>query len=60
MAIKNTKAQTFIVDTDLGGRIQLLLAKSKVASIPKFKNISDFVNIAIKEKLSKEEKAWKT
>ena len=57
MAIKNTKAQTFIVDTDLGGRIQLLLAKSKVASSPKFKNISDFVNIAIKEKLLKEERA---
>jgi hypothetical protein len=58
MAIKNTKAQTFIVDTDLGGRIQLLLATARVEKKKlSFKDISDFVNIAIKEKLLKEERA---
>ena len=55
--IKNTKAQTFIVDTDLGPQIQMILAKSRMASKEqKYKSISDFVNQAIRNQLMKEAK----
>ena len=55
--IKNTKPQTFIVDTDLGPQIQMILAKSRMASTgPKYKSISDFVNQAIRNQLIREGK----
>jgi hypothetical protein len=55
--IKNTKPQTFIVDTDLGPQIQMILAKSRMASNgQKYKSISDFVNQAIRNQLIREAK----
>ena len=57
MATKTTKPQTFILDIDLGPRIQLLLAKQRVGGgTQKYASISDFVNQATKALLAKEEK----
>jgi hypothetical protein len=54
---KNTKPQTFIVDTDLSPQIQLILAHSRVAGKgQKYKSISDFVNQAIRNQLIREAK----
>ena len=58
MTIPTTKkAQTFIVDADLGPQIQMILAKARIANKPsKYANISDFVNQSIKNQLAKEGK----
>jgi hypothetical protein len=56
MTIHKTKAQTFMVDTNLGAEIQLLLANARVKNKVTYTSISDFVNQAIKEKLAKEAK----
>jgi hypothetical protein len=58
MTIPTTKkAQTFIVDADLGPQIQMILAKARLANKPsKYANISDFVNQSIKNQLAKESK----
>jgi hypothetical protein len=54
---KNTKAQTFIVDTDLSPQIQMILAQSRIAGkSQKYKSISDFVNQAIRNQLMREAK----
>jgi hypothetical protein len=52
--IKTTKPQTFMVDNDLGAKIQMLLITAKMQNKNKYKSISDFVNEAIKEKLKNE------
>jgi hypothetical protein len=54
MATKTTKAQTYIVDVEHGPKIQMLLAKTRMNGNCKYSSISDFVNIAIREKLTKE------
>ncbi len=55
MTIHKTKAQTFMVDVNVGAEIQMLLAKARLNNkVVKYTSISDFVNQAIKEKLAKE------
>jgi hypothetical protein len=56
MTIHKTKAQTFMVDVNVGAEIQLLLANARVKNKVTYSSISDFVNQAIKEKLAKEAK----
>lgn len=52
---KNKKAQTFIVDVELGPKIQMLLAKSRLSKNgAKYTSISDFVNQAIHTALKSE------
>lgn len=56
MSKPNTKPQLFVLDTEIGPRIQMILAKDQMNGRSRYKNMSDYVNKAIHEKLRKDEK----
>jgi hypothetical protein len=57
MATKTTSMQTFAIDVNACPKIAALLEIQKEAGKVKFKNLSDFVDKAIKELLEKEAKS---